>query len=141
MVAVGDDEFLIGHGGLNRGYFLRVGHDPEAMCDPVLVVDFCGGRRGGFGFGENRVHAFLRIGVEHEELAGVGARVAKEFETIGFGAGEGVLVAEDNPGGIFFEFSRADEAAASAAFGSARHGEFLRVGVKGWSGVLHDDIF
>ena len=70
----------------------------------------------------------------------MGACVAKKFETVGFGAGEGVLVAENYAGGIFFESSRADEAAAHAVFGCARHAEFLRVGIKRGSGVLHDDI-
>ena len=79
------------------------------------------------------------IAVEHEELAGVRAGVAKEFEAIGFGAGEGVLVAEDDAGGIFLELAGADEAAAGAALVGAGNGVFLGVGVEAVGVVLLDD--
>src|SRR5690349_23697974 len=109
------------------------------MDDAVFVGKLGGGSRGGFGFGENSVHALLRVGIEHEELAGVQASVAKEFEAVGFRAGESVFVAEDDSRGIVFELAGADEAAASALFGSAGDGELLGVSVKSGSGVLEED--
>jgi len=66
VMAVGNDELLVRHRGLNRESFLRIGNDPETMRDAVLIVNFGGGRRSGFGFGENCVRALLRIGIEHE---------------------------------------------------------------------------
>ena len=49
VVAVGDHEFLIGHGFVNGSDALGLPDDPEAMDDVVLVGEFGGG--GGFGFG------------------------------------------------------------------------------------------
>ena len=83
----------------------------------------------------------LWIGVEHEELAGVSAGVAQKFEAIGLGAGERVLVAEDDACGIVFEFAGANEAAASALLAGSGHGVFLRIGVERRDGILHDDVF
>ena len=59
MVAVGDDEFLISHCGLDYGNFLRIGDDPETMRDAVFVVDFGGRRRGFFGFLQNGINVSL----------------------------------------------------------------------------------
>ena len=139
MMAVGDDQFLVLHGGVDGGDALRIGDGPEAMDDAVFVGEFGGGRRGGFGFGENSVHAFLRVGIEHEELAGMQTSVAEEFEAVGFGAGESVFVAEDDAGGIVFELTGADEAAARAFFGGTGDGELLGVGVESGCGILEED--
>ena len=117
MVAVGDDEFLISHRLLNGLDAIGFGDGPEAVNHTIFVGELCCGRRSGFGFSEDGVDALLRIGIEHEELASVGASVAQEFEAIGFGSGERVFVAEDDAGGIFLETSGTDEAATDALFG------------------------
>ena len=115
MVAVGDHQFLIGHRFVDGGDALGLPDDPEAMDDVVFVGEFGGG--GGFGFGlrENFVDDARGVAVEQEKLAGVRLGVAEEFEAVGFGAGERVLVAEDDAGGIFLELAGADKAAASKA--------------------------
>src|SRR5262245_45238556 len=69
------------------------------------------------------------------------ARVAKKFESIGFGAGECVFMAENDAGRILFESPSTDETAARAAFGCARNGEFLCVSIEGRCGVLHNYTF
>ena len=140
MMAVGDDELLIGHGLLNGVDPIGFGDRPEAVDDAIFVSELGGGSGGGFGFCEDRIYAFLRIGIQHEELAGMGASVAEEFKAVGFGAGECKFVTEDNAGGIFLETSSADEAAASALFSCAGDGELLGVSVKGGSGILGDDV-
>src|SRR5215469_5872259 len=107
------------------------------MGDAILVAHF-GGRRV-FGFGEDFIHAPLRIGIEHKKLAGVGLRVAEKLKTVGFGPGESLFVAKDNAGGIVFEMACSDEAATRATLFRAGHRVFLRISVEGRSGILLDD--
>src|SRR5262252_526220 len=107
------------------------------MGDAILVAHFGGSRV--FGFGEDFIHAPLRIGIEHEKLASVRLRVAEKLKTVGFGAGESLFVAKDNAGGIVFEMTGADEAATRAALPCAGHGVFLRISVERRSGILLDD--
>src|SRR4029077_15661923 len=106
----------------------------------VFVAHFGDGRGGGFDFAKDLVDAAFGVGIEHEELAGVGARVAQELEAVGLGTGERLLVTEDDAGGIVFELAGADEAAARALLAAAGHGVFLGVGVKRGRGILRDDI-
>ena len=65
------------------------------MDDAIFVAKLSVGS-GRLGIGENFVHAPLRIGIKHEELASVRLRVAKKFESVGFWAGERLFVAEDD---------------------------------------------
>ena len=101
-----------------------IGDDPEAVNDIVFVAH---GRRGrlGFGLGKDGVDAAVVVGVKHEKLAGVGASVAKELETVGLGAGERVLVPKNNTGGVIFKLAGADETAADAQRVGAGDGVFL----------------
>src|SRR5215472_18386672 len=105
------------------------------MGDAILVAQL-GDRSRFFGFREDFICAPARIGIEHKKLAGVGLRVTKKFETVGFRAGQGLFVAEDDAGGIVFEVTGADEAATGAALPRAGHGVFLRVSVERRSGIL-----
>ena len=140
VVAIGNDEFLRGHGVLDGGDVAGIGDHPEAVDYPVFVGEFGDWRSGGGEFVEELVDGELRVGIEHEELTGVGVRVAEQFETVGFGARKGVFVTEDDAGGIVFEMADADEATAGAAETGAGDGEFLGVGVEGGRGVLLDDV-
>src|SRR5262249_44010470 len=79
------------------------------------------------------------IGVEHEELAGVQARVAQQFQPIGLGTGKRVLVAKHDSGGIVLKLPSADAAAACAPLMRTRNREFLRVVIEGRRGVLQQD--
>src|SRR6267154_6698817 len=106
------------------------------MHDAVFVAQYRGGRRGGFCLGEYRVDMALRVRIKHEKLASVRARVAKEFQAIGFRPGERLLVAKNNAGGIILELSGAYEAAARPALIAAGDGVFLCVCVKRIGGVL-----
>ncbi len=67
--------------------------------------------------------------------------VAEEFEAVGLGAGERVLVAEDDAGGILLELAGTDEAAARESLLRSRHGVLLRVGVEAGARVWDDDLF
>ena len=105
------------------------------MEDAVFVAKLgIGSRR--FRFGENLIDAPPRIGVEHEQLAGVRLRVAKEFEAVDLGTGESLLVAKNHAGGIFFEPAGADKAAADAALLRAGDRVFLRVSIEGRRRIL-----
>src|ERR1700720_4491875 len=106
----------------------------------VFVAQFGGRRRSGLRFGEKRVYAALRVRVQHEKLAGVGACVAKQFEAIGLRAGKCLLVTKNDSGGIILELARADKSPARASFVCAGNGVLLRVSVKGRGRVLHDDV-
>src|SRR5437764_10931450 len=98
--------------------------------DDAIFVAKLGVRWGRLGFGEDFIHAPLRIGIKHEELAGVGLRVAQEFEAVCFRTGERLFVAEDNPSRIVFELAGANKAAALAALVSTGQCIFLRVSVE-----------
>src|SRR6267142_1166916 len=109
------------------------------MNHAILISKFRGRSRSRLGFGESRIDAFLRVGIEHEELTGVGTSVAEEFETVGLGAGERVLVARNHSSRIFFQTAGADESPTNALFAGARYAEFLGVTVKRRRSILHDD--
>ena len=84
MMAVGDHELLIFHCGLYGGSTIVIGDYSQAMHYTVFVVQR-GSGSGGLSVFQNRVDALLGIRIEHEELAGVRASVAKKFEPVGFG--------------------------------------------------------
>src|SRR5689334_11984435 len=121
MMAIGDDELLVRHRGLDGGDFLWIGNYPQAMNDIVFIADFRGRRGGGFDLGENSIHALFLVGIKQEELAGVSACIAEQFEAIGFWSGESVFMAEDHAGGILFELTGTDKAATRAAFRCTRN--------------------
>src|SRR5437763_12389256 len=98
--------------------------------DDAIFVAKLGVRWGSVGYGRDFDHAPLRIGIKHEELAGVGLRVAQEFEAVCFRTGERLFVAEDNPSRIVFELAGANKAAALAALVSTGQCIFLRVSVE-----------
>jgi hypothetical protein len=98
-------------------------------------------RSGGLGGFEDCVDALPGIRVEHEELAGMCARVAKEFEAVRLGTGESVLVPENDSSGVVLEFACADETAASELQSRSGDSVFLGVGIKGRDRILYDDAF
>ena len=55
------------------------------------------------------------------------ARVAEKFQAIGLGAGQRVLVAEDDACRVVLKLPEADEAAARAAERGAGNSELLRI--------------
>ena len=138
VVSIGDDQFLRRHFADDAGNYGRVEERPEAMKHAVFVARL--DRRDGTGRGgEQGVDAALGIGVQHEELAGVRARVAKQLEAIDLGTRQRLLVAEDDAGGVVFDAAQGDEAAAGAALGAARHGVFLRINVDAGCGIAKQD--
>src|SRR5437867_3238075 len=98
--------------------------------DDAIFVAKLGVRRRGFGLDEKFIHAPLGITIEHEELAGMCLRVAKELEAVGFGAGKRLFVAEDDTGGILFELAGANKTVTSATLFGSGYGVFLGVSVK-----------
>ncbi len=119
VVAVGDDELLVGHGGEEEVDEVRVGELPDAMDDVVLVGD---GEVGGvciFSVGATGAEDELfggegGVGVEHVDLLAVGAGGLEEGEAVGLVLGEGLLVAVDDFVGVVVEMAEGDEAAAFA---------------------------
>src|SRR5882724_9347153 len=140
VMPVGNHQLLIFHRFLDRGHPLRIRNHPQPVHHPVFIAHFRGRRGGRFGLRQNSINASLRIGIQHEELPGMHFRVPQQLQAVRFRPGKRVFVPEDYPRGIFFQFSRADEAAARAAFFRSRHHIFLRVRIKRRSGILHDNM-
>ena len=125
MVAVGDDELLVGHGGDDEVDEGGIGELPDAMHDAVLVGD---GEVGGLGVRPSTFpevclvllaeDQFFRgesgVGVEHVDLLAVGAGGFEESEAVGLVLGEGLFVAVDDLVGVVVEMAEGDESAAVA---------------------------
>ncbi len=118
VMAVGDDELLVAHGGDDEVDERRVGELPDAVDDVVLVgnsevggvvVEAVGaGSEDQFFGGEGGV------GVEHVDLLAVGAGGFEEGEAVGLVLGKGLLVAVDDLVGVVVEVAEGDKAAALA---------------------------
>jgi len=108
--------------------------------DIVFVAQLGGWRGGGLGFAEDGVNAAFGIGIEHEKLPGMGASVTEQFQPVGFGAEESLLVTKDDVGGIIFEFARAYEATAGTAVAGSGNSVFLSVGIESGCGILAYDL-
>src|SRR5260370_11738586 len=139
MVAVGDNQLLIGHSALDTLEVIWLRNHPQAMNHAVFVGEFGNRSGGGLRFVENFFHLLLRIGIQHEKLSGVEASLAKQFETVGLGAGKRVFVAENNASGIVLEPACANEAATGTFFATSVHYELMRVGMESGCGLLQDD--
>ena len=139
MVAVGDDELLVSHGGDDEVDEVSIGELPDAVQDAVFVADFevgwvAGSEEELFG-GEGWV------GVEHIDLLAVGAGGFEEGETVGFVLGEGLLVAVDDVVGVVVEVAEGDEAAAGLDLLGAGDGVLLGVAVEGGLGFFAENAF
>src|SRR5690348_7152424 len=86
VMAVGDDELVFLHRRLNGGGTDGIRDHPQAVHDAVFIAEMAS-RSGGLGGFEDCVDALPGIRVEHEELASMCARVAKEFEAVRLGTG------------------------------------------------------
>jgi hypothetical protein len=109
MMAVGDDELLVGHRGGQQADGRRVA-DRHRVQDAVLIGDF--GFGGAVAVVENLLHAAGGVGVEHEDLAEVRVGGLQQVKPVALGLGEGLLVAEDDLLGVVVELAESDEAAA-----------------------------
>ncbi len=58
---------------------------------------------------QHPVDGKLRIGIQHEDLAEVGVRMAQQFHAIFFRTGERLFMAMDHAGGIIFHRAQTDE--------------------------------
>ena len=126
VMAVGDDELLVGHGGGQQADRGRVADAPEAVKNAVLVGDF--GLGGAVAVVEDLLDASGGVGVEHEDLSEVGAGGFEEVEAVVFGLGEGLLVAEDDLLGVLVELAEGNK--TSPLLHNFRSGnlETLRIG-------------
>ena len=121
VVAIGDDELLVGHGGDDEVDESGVGELPDLVDDAVLVGD---GEVGGVvveAVGAISAEDELfggegGVGVEHVDLLAVGAGGLEEAHAVGLVLGEGLLVAVDDLVGVVVEVAEGDEAAALADF-------------------------
>ena len=137
MVAVGDDELLVGHGAGEQANDGRIVDAPDAVQDAVLVGDF--GVGGACTFVEDLFDAAGGIGVEHENLAEVGMGGLEQVQAVALGLGEGLLVAEDDLVGVLVKSAEGDEAAAFLDLVGARDAEALGVGEDGGVVLLDQD--
>ena len=97
MMAIGNDQFLRGHGSRNIRNRLRIEYGPDAVHHTIFVFNFSGGLAG-MGARHNLVDqaidVALRIGIKHKKLPGMRAGVAQEFQAIGLGPGMRQFVAK-----------------------------------------------
>lgn len=160
MVAVGDDQLLVGHGGDDEVDEVGVGELPDTVEDVVLVGDGEVGGCGvvsGFAVTDDSAAVFDsavagtassedelfggegRVGVEHVDLLAVGASGLEEGEAVGLVLGEGLLVAVDDLVGVVVEVAEGDEAAALADLVGVGDGVGLGVAVEGGLGLFGED--
>ena len=114
-MSVGNEQLLLRQRGYEGYYVCGVAHSPEAVDDSKLVGQFVFRCAAGCPLQE-RGDAALRVIEEHEDLPGVGVRVAEQFEAVGARARQGLLVAQDYAGGIILQAGERDQTAAYAAF-------------------------
>ena len=143
VVAVGDDELLVGHGGDDEVDETGVGELPDFVDDAVLVGDgevgwVCG--PSGRGAEDELFGGEGRVGVEHVDLLAVGAGGLEEAHAVGLVLGEGLLVAVDDLVGVVVEVAEGDEAAALADLAGVGDGVGLGVAVEGRLGFLGEDV-
>src|SRR5258707_14017855 len=93
MMAVGDDQLLIGHGLLDGLYVVRICNYPQAVKYSVFIGEVGNRGSGGMRFVENFFYALMRGGIQHKKFARVGASVAKQVEGIGLWTRESMFVA------------------------------------------------
>src|SRR5258708_15598777 len=108
MVAVGDDELLVGHGRGEHANRRGIADAPEPVEDIVLIGDF------GVGWSvalvEDFFHASGWVGVEHENLAKMRVRGLEQVEPVAFWLGKRLLMAEDDLLRVVVELAKGDKA-------------------------------
>ena len=137
VVSVGNDKSLVGHDGLDAGDALGIGNDPNTVHHTVFVAHFTRQRRCWFGLTEQRINATLGIGVQHEKLTGMHARMTKKLQPVGFGPGKSLFVAEHDSRGIIFKLAGANEAAAGTVLAASGDSVFLCLRIECWGRSLH----
>jgi hypothetical protein len=145
VVAVGDDELLVCHGGDDEVNEIGIGELPDAVDDAVLVGD---GEVGGivveavgaFGAEDEFFGGEGWVGVEHVDLLAIGAGGLEEAHAIGFVLGEGLFVAVDDLVGVVVEMAEGDEAATLADLVGVGNGIGLGVAVEGGLGLFGEDV-
>ncbi len=146
VVAVGDDELFVGHGGDEEVDDVGVGEPPDLVDYAVFVGDGEVGRVvveavGAFGAEDEFFSGEGGVGVEHVDLLAVGAGGLEEGEAVGFVLGEGLFVAVDDLVGVVVEVAEGDEAAAFADLVGMGDGVGLGVAVEGGLGLFAEDVF
>ena len=109
MVAIGDDQFLVGHGRGQQADGRGVIHAPQPVRHAVLVGHFGVGRA--VAVVENLLRASQRVGVEHENLPEVRPRGLEQVEPVALGLGKRLLVPEDHIFRIIVQLAQRDKAA------------------------------
>ena len=143
MMAVGDQQFLRRHQLLNprdvRGASV-IGH--SAMHGAVIVdvrsIQACARMllpRPAAG------RPRVRIGIQHEDLSEVRARVTQQFQTILFRPAQRLLVPEHDARRIILDFADPDKAFSRESLARIGHLEFLRIRVKSGRGILGENAF
>src|ERR1700735_3865193 len=108
MVSVGDDESFVAHGGVDRIDDFGIRNLPNAMQNLIFIGN--GDVRLGRG-GEERFD-LSGVLVKHENLAEGGGGGAEKIESVSIGLGQGLLVPEDDAGGIVLNPAESYESAA-----------------------------
>src|SRR5215471_3602935 len=88
--------------------------------------------RGLRSFVQELVDRARRIGVQHEDLPEMRARVAQEFQPVFFWTRERLFVTMDYPLRVRGHFTEPDKTLAHEFFVAIRNFEFLKVRVEAW---------
>ena len=126
VVAVGDDQLLVGHGRGQQVDGRRIADLPQPVQHAVLVGDLGVGGPGAVV--QNLLDAAGRVGVEHEDLPEMRVRGLEQVEPVALGLAERLLVAEDHLLGVLVQLAEGDEAAPLLDDLGAGNLEALRVG-------------
>ena len=83
VMAVGDDEFLVGHGCGKQPDGGRIADAPDAVQNTVLVGDLS--FSGTVAFVQNLFNAAGGVRIEHEDLAEVGMGGLEQVQAVALG--------------------------------------------------------
>ena len=83
MVAIGDDQLLVGHGRGQQVDDIRIADLPQPVQRAIVVGSLGVGRTGAVV--QNLFDAAGRVGIEHENLAKMRARGLKQLQPVALG--------------------------------------------------------
>ena len=106
-MAIRDDQLLIAHFFTHPVDHHQIANPPYPVPNPVFVPRLEIRAVPRF---QQTIDFTFRIAIQHEELPKMGTRRAQQFEAVGFGLGQGLLVPKHHTGRIILDPSQGDNA-------------------------------
>ena len=126
VVAVGDDQPFIGHGGGQQPDRRRVADAPQPVRHSVFVGHLGLCRSGALV--QNLLYASTWVRVQHEDLPEVGARGTQQVQPVAFRLGKRMFMTENYLLGVLVKLAQGDKAPAFLYHSGRRNLEALAVG-------------